>query len=387
MTVGGSRVAVAVGLGGLDGLVGNSGSLLLSGSGLAVSGVVSGVPSVVVLSPLVVIGLDVASVLLVLVGLGVNGVVRLAPSGVGIRTVSLLGPCVVVVSTLLSGSSLGGGLLLDAVGAGVGFAVWLNVALLTVALVVTVALLVTVSLVVTVADVVVGVSLSLSGVTVVVAVTLGGSFAVGGGTVSVTVNTPCLSTVSVVVLVVPFVVRLGIVGLGVGHLVRLVNLEILISAPGVPLGALLVTVHIGLGVGGLGGIRSVSPRISGSGLAVSVGTSGVVSVVVLSPLVVISIDLSGVRLVVVRLGRDGVVGLAPSGVEVGTGGGLGPLVVVVAGCLGGSLLGGTFPFVGTVALLVATVSVVTVALAVRVGGVLVLGGSSTVRGGTVDILV
>lgn len=68
----------------------------------------------------------------------------------------------------------------------------------------------------------------------------------------------------------------------------------------------------------------------GSGLAVGAGIRVVEAVVVLSPLVVISLEPSGVLLVVVRASGDAVVRLAPSGILVLTVGLFGPGVVVVS---------------------------------------------------------
>lgn len=91
------------------------------------------------------------------------------------------------------------------------------------------------------------------------------------------------------------------------------------------------------GDGGLGGLTVGG--VGRSGLAVGVGVLGGVTIVVLGPLVVVSPDLARVLLVVVGLGVDAVVGLAPSGVVVGAVGLLGPLVVVVSGVLGSVRLG------------------------------------------------
>jgi len=76
----------------------------------------------------------------------------------------------------------------------------------------------------------------------------------------------------------------------------------------------------------------------GSGLAVGTGIGVVEAVVVLSPLVIISLEPSGVLLVVVRASGDAVVRLAPSGILVLTVGLFGPGVVVVSS-LSSSALG------------------------------------------------
>ena len=82
---------------------GLSSGLVVRRCGLLVAGGIAGVVAVVVLGPLVVVGPDLASVLLVIVGLSRDGVVRLAPSGVGIGAVGLLGPLIVVITGLLRG--------------------------------------------------------------------------------------------------------------------------------------------------------------------------------------------------------------------------------------------------------------------------------------------
>ena len=106
------------------GAVGASRLVGLGGSGLAVTLSTASVVPIVILSPLVVIGPDLATVRLAFVALGVNRVVRLAPSGVVVDTVSLLGICVVVVATL-GGTVLGVGtvMVLGTVGTVVAVAV------------------------------------------------------------------------------------------------------------------------------------------------------------------------------------------------------------------------------------------------------------------------
>ena len=59
---------------------GLSSGLVVCRCGLLVAGGIAGVVAVVVFRPLVVVGPNLASVLLVIVGLGGDGVVRLAPS-------------------------------------------------------------------------------------------------------------------------------------------------------------------------------------------------------------------------------------------------------------------------------------------------------------------
>ena len=58
--------------------------------------------------------------------------------------------------------------------------------------------------------------------------------------------------------------------------------------------------------GAVARMRAVG-RISGGSLAIAIGVTGVPSVVVLGPLVVIGLNTLGVVLVVVGLGRDSVV--------------------------------------------------------------------------------
>lgn len=186
----------------------------------------------------------------------------------------------------------------------------------------------------------------------------------GGGGGEVAVLAPSLGAPLVVVLVVPFVIGLGVVGFGPGAVVRLLDAQVLVATPAVPVGAGLAPVAgltllgggvvVGTGVlavgvaavaalavaavagAAVGAVGLLAPL--GGGGAGGLGVAGVVSVVVLSPLVVIGLHASGVGLVVVRLGGDGVVGFAPSGVVVGAIGLLGPFVVVVG--TGGGLAGG-----------------------------------------------
>jgi len=366
LTVGRSLVAVAD-------LLLLSGLLVGGGSGLAVASNVAGIVSIVVLSPDVVVGTHLSGVVLVGVGLGIDAIVRLAPSGVEVGAGGLLGPLVVVVGTL-GGTVLSGGSLVLLGDSAVG----------------TVLGTVAVAVSVTVASV-------LGTVAVAVVVTLGGGCAVGGSTVEITVLAPRLSAPLVVVGVVPLVVGFSTVGLGVGVGVRLIDGEVLVAAEGVPVGA-------GLGPGTtvtlLGGtvagaslsvaVASVTLVLGGSGLAVAGLVAGVVSVVVVSPDVVVSADLSRVVLVVVGLGVDAVVRLAPSGVEVLAVSLLGPLVVVVSGFGGTVLSGSTLPRVGlgTVGSAVAFAVAVTGVLGtVAVAVVVAVGGGLAVGGGTDDIAV
>jgi len=109
----------------------------------------------------------------------------------------------------------------------------------------------------------------------------------------------------------------------------------LVSAPGIPVGTRLSTVRGAVGGGSsvpLGaladtaGVATVATFAVGTNLVRLVGLlaplggsstagggiTGIVSVVVLSPLVIIGLDSSGVALVVVRLCRDLVEGFSPS---------------------------------------------------------------------------
>jgi len=170
--------------------------------------------------------------------------------------------------------------------------------------------------------------------------------------VDVLVGAPLLSTPLVGIVVVPLIVGLGVVGLGASVVEGDSLGEVLIATIGIPLilglapllstlvlrgvlvvGVLAVTVAT-LGTGSLSG---------GSG-AVLVGGTALVLIAVLTPLVVLGTDGALVVLVVVRLGRDGVVRLAPPGVSVLTVVLLSPLVVVVSGLLGSVLPRGTLFF-------------------------------------------
>ena len=128
-------------------------------------------------------------------------------------------------------------------------------------------------------------------------------------------------------------------------------------------------------------------------LAVGARVCLVLAIVVLGPLVVVGPHFPAVLLVVVGLGVDGVIGLAPAGVVVTTVSLLGPLVVVVA-TLGSTLRGGSSLF--TVLVVVALVLTMTIAMAVAramaiaisaVGVVVGLRGSRAIGGGTVDVAV
>ena len=140
------------------------------------------------MSPLVVSGLGLASVRLVVIRLGIHGVVGLSVSGVLVGTIALLGPVFIVLGG-------GGGAIL------VGSFKVVRVVISVVVLAVT--------------------------------FTSGGLFAVRRGTVDVVSFAPRLSTVLVVVGVVPFIVRLGTVGFGVSLVVGDIFVVLLISAPGV----------------------------------------------------------------------------------------------------------------------------------------------------------
>merc|ERR1719232_1383651 len=119
---------------------------------------------------------------------------------------------------------------------------------------------------------------------------------------------------------------------------------------------------------------------------------GVVSVVVLSPLVIISLNGSGVALVVVRLCGDGIVGFAPSGVEVGAVSLLGPLVIVVGTACGLGVVRGAAPVAVhlAVACTLVGMAIATMALASSsaTSTLPVLGGRSlAVGGGAIDVSI
>ena len=254
---------------------------------------------VVVLSPLVIISLEPSGVLGVIVRTSLDGIVRLAPPGVLVLTVSLLGPVVVIVTTSsLSGASRG------ALPRGAGFAV--SVA-------------------------------SMAGLGVLAS---GGLATVGGCLGGIAVLAPCLGAPLIVILVVPLIVRLGSVALGAGVVERDLLMEVLIAAPSVPVGALATPVA---GLAGLGGGFMVDGvtglGVSGSFVAIGVVLALAPGVAILSPLVVISANLTGVVLVIVRASFDGVERLAPTGVGIGALSLLGPCIVVVSRFLLGSLPG------------------------------------------------
>merc|ERR1719490_618322 len=375
-----AAVAAVLDVGHVDGLLDSRLLVLAGGAGGVGIGVLL-LASVVILGPLIVVSADLAGVLLVIVGVGGDGVVALTVARVEVAAVSLLGPLVVVVGT-------------DGGGAGDG------------------------------STLLAGLVLTSSSVACLVLVALRGASTLAGGTVEVTVLAPSLGAPSVVVLVVPFVIGLGVVGLGPGGLVGLIDLEVLVAAIGIPVGARLAP---GAGAALLGGgieltlALAESDAVANTKLALGVGPDGgtaaigishtrVVGVVVLSPLVIIGLEPSGVLLVVVRASRDGIVRLAVSGVSILTVGLLGESVVVVAELGSAVALGGTLPegvLSGvralstsvTGALAVATDATDTVAetlaLACTVGlavvsavlAVLAGRGSLAVRRGTEDIAV
>jgi len=234
-------------------------------SGSTVLVVVAVAIAVTILSPLVVISADLAGVVLVIVRTSLDGVVRLAPPGVLVFTVGLLGPGVVVVSvlllsglpggTLLVGSSVlltsvglavraMGGLTVRSVGTVGRFAVTVAVSLgdglLAVASVLAVAVR--------------AVGLAAMGSLSCTVVGGGGVVLLGGCTIGVLILTPRLSTMLVVILVVPLIVGLGAVRLGLSVAVGLVNGEILIATPGVPVGSLLLGVVLSVILRGLLGL-------------------------------------------------------------------------------------------------------------------------------------
>merc|ERR1719464_2090695 len=367
------------------------------GGSSAVALAVLVVISVVVLSPLVVVSAKLASVALVGVRLGGDGVVGLAPSGVVVGAISLLGPLVVVVRAL--SSLLGAGGTLPGHGAvAAGTLTGGSVRLLAVA-----------ELVATGPT---GASSAALGLVLVV-VGAGSGLTVGGSTVNVTVLAPSLGAPLVVISVVPLIVRFGGIRLGEGLVVRDILSVVLISAPGIPVGGGLAPVLVAIASGGTvvlgllatGAVVAAGATLAvlappGGGVAVSIGVTGVVPVVILGPLVIIGADLTSVVLVGVALGLNGVVRLAPSGVVVRSVSLLGPGVVVV-GTLGGTVgTGGTLPDGALSASAVLSGGGLGVSLAlsllstgssgatsVVLGTVVLGGGGLAVRGGSVHITV
>jgi hypothetical protein len=334
---------------------------------------------VAVLSPLVVIGLEPPSVAGAIIRASLHGIVRLAPPGVGIGAVCLLGPGIVVVLTLSSLVAARGTLPVRAAVA------------------------------------------ALAGAGAVAVLAGGGLATVGGGTDHVAVLAPSLGAPLVGILVVPLIVRLSSVALSAGVVERDLLMEVLIAAISVPVGAGTTPVGGGLTVGGVLVVATLAPAavaalgISGSSRAVLVVVALSIGVAVLSPLVVVGDDLTGVVLVVVGLGLDGIVRLAPPGVVVSASSLLGPLIVVVGRLLGSTLPGGTSSLLaslsgamvglavravavalGTVAApaALATVRVAVAVGAVRVatigltlGGVVISGGIILLRGHAISIAV
>ena len=233
---------------------------------------------------------------------------------------------------------------------------------------------------------------------------------VGGGTVDVVVTAPSLGAPLVGILVVPLIVGLSIVGLGPCLLVGLVDLEILIATPSIPLGAGFASVScvtldrggvslatVAMAVASVGSVATVLGP-DGSSLAVLGAILVVVTIVVLSPLVVISLEPSGVLLVVVGTSLDGIVRFAPSGILVLTVGLLGPGVVIVAVGRSGLLVRSALPDLTLVSVALAVGTVGTVGTMVS-GGLAVSGlgslggrglgavGRGAVGRGTIDILI
>jgi len=329
---------------------------LVSRSSSTVAVMVLGCPFIIILSPLVVVSAHLAGVLLVVVLVGVDEVVGLAVPGVVVRAVGLLGPRVVVVAS--RGGLLAGGC---SVVSGTSLAVAVAGAVATV----------------TVAGAVAG------AVAVLSDVTSGGLGAVRGGAVDILILAPSLGAPFVGVSVVPLIVRLGIVGLSPGLLVRLIDLELLLTAIGVPVLARGVGGASGTGPGGGVGLATVALSVAtvllplGGGGAVLLGITVGVIVTVLSPLVIIGLEPPSVLGALVVASLHGVVRLAPSGVLILTVSLLGPGVVVVSTVGGLAVGGGTLPVRGAVATLAGAVDVT------------VLAGGSLARcaGGSVGVSV
>merc|ERR1719216_120838 len=353
--------------------------------------------SVVVHSPLVIVSAELASIALVGVRLSGDAVVGLAPSGVVVGAISLLGPLIVVVRAL--SSLLGAGGTLPGHGAvATSTLTGSGIRLLAVAEFLT--------------------ALPSGGSTATLSLVLvvvggGSSLAVGGSAVNVAVLAPSLSAPLVIISVVPLIVRLGGIRLSEGLVVRDILSVVLVSAPGIPVGGGLAPVLVAiasrgtvvLGLLATGAVVAAGATLAvlappGGGVAVSIGVTGVVPVVILGPLVIIGADLTSVVLVGVALGLNGVVRLAPSGVVVGSVSLLGPGIVVV-GTLGGTVgTRGTLPgrALSTLSVLSGSGLGVTLALAllstgssgatgVSLGSVVLGGGGLAVGGGSVDITV
>ena len=401
-------------------LLGESGSTVISvsvsglelvgllaplGGSLAVSTSVLGVVSIVVLSPLVIIGLDGSGVALAVVRLGGDRVVGLAPSGVVVGAVSLLGPLVVVVSA--SGGLLGGGSslpdhLVTSVTGSRGLLGGL-LGLVSVGTVSTVAIS-------TVSGVAVAEGLAHLGglgasgsVSSLGGILGGGDGTVGGSAIDISVLAPGLCAPLVIVSVVPLIVGFSGVSLSGGAVVGNVLSVVLITSPGVPVGARLAPVVLAALLGSSGALSALAVagtlavgRGRGS-FAVSVTLTSIVSVVVLSPLIVVGADTSGVVLIVVGLGLNGVIRLAPSGVVVRAISLLGPDIVVVATTGGTVALAGTLPDLtggGTVVVLGGSLIDLLATILGALGGtgltvavIVARGGGLSVGGGTVDVTV
>ena len=284
------------------------------GSSLAVLGAILVVVTIVVLSPLVVISLEPSGVLLVVVGTSLDGIVRFAPSGILVLTVGLLGPGVVIVAVGRSGLLVRSALP--------------DLTLVSVAL--------AVGTVLSVGTMVSG-GLAVSGLG-----SLGGRGlgAVGRGTIDILIGAPSLTAPLVSIAVVPLIVRLGLVGLGIGIIVRDLLMEVLVTAIGVPAVGVTTPVVGGAILGCLLEVGAVAGGgAGGSGLTVLVLFAFTVAMTVLSPLVVISTNLASVVLVVVVVGLNRVVGFAPPVVGVLAVSLLGPCVVIVTRHLGTSFPG------------------------------------------------
>ena len=124
-------------------------------------------------------------------------------------------------------------------------------------------------------------SLVVATVAVSASVCGGGGLAVRGGSVDISVLAPGLGAPLVVILVVPFVVGLSGIRLGVGLAVGLGDAQVLIAAPGVPVGSrgLLVVGAVGLG----GSLFDFRLRVLNSGLihcmSMAVATEATVSII------------------------------------------------------------------------------------------------------------
>ena len=353
---------------------------------------------ITVLGPLIVVSADLAGVLLVVVLVSLDEIVRLAVSGVSVGTVGLLGERVIVVSTAGSLGTLRGSVVEVASLAVFGLGGTLD----TVAEADSATVEAVAANTNAVASAVGEATLATNLEALAVVVASGGTGAGRGSTIDVLVDTPSLSAPLVVISVVPLIVRLGIVGLGPGLLVRLIDLEVLITAISIEISALSVEDSTLCLLGGSVELTTALSVAEAEAVALALGVlpgggsstaadrvTLIVDIAVLSPLVIVGLEPPGVLGAIVRAGLHGVVRLAVSGVTVLTVGLLGERVSVVSTTGGLGTLGGTLPVGSAVGTLADTLAVEALALLTVSGTLTVLGsgGLATVRRGTLEVLV